>query len=135
MNLRDDAARWEAGTQNMVGMIGLGASIGLLTRLGLRSDASPIAEQVLRVADHLCDRLREIGATLLSPHDGSHRSGIVTFEPPGPLPPQQVRKRLLEAGVVTSCRGGGLRAAPHGYANEDDLERLIAGLLECRTQA
>jgi cysteine desulfurase/selenocysteine lyase len=131
LKLRPDAARWEGGSTNMAGMIGLQASVDLLLRLGLSKTQSCVAQQVLAVTDYLCDRLQQIGAKLISPRHPEHRSGVVTFLPPGKLQPTEVRSRLLAAGVIVSCRGGGIRAAPHGYNNADDVERLIAGLLEC----
>jgi len=131
LKLRPEAARWEGGSTNMAGMLGLQASIELLQQLGVRKDSSTVAHQVLGITDYLCDRLQDIRATLLSPRVHDHRSGIVTFTPPGRLTPAEVRTRLMAAGIVVSCRGGGLRVAPHGYNNRDDVERLIDGLVEC----
>lgn len=131
LRLRPEAARWEGGSTNMAGMIGLQASVDLLLQLGVSTDESPVAECVLDLADALCARLQEIGAELISPHQGERRSGIVTFAPPGKLSPAEVRTRLLVAQVVVSCRGGGIRVAPHGYNTPEDIERLIGGLLEC----
>lgn len=131
LKLRSDAARWEGGSTNMAGMLGLQASVEFLQSLGVRKDSSPVADQVLALTDELCARLQEIGATLLSPRVGEHRSGIVTFLPPGRLTPAEVRTRLIAAGVIVSCRGGGIRVAPHGYNNRDDVERLIGCLVEC----
>lgn len=130
LKFRPEAARWEGGSTNMVGMIGLRASMELLRELGVSKDASPVAERILELTDYLCDRLQAIGATLISPRQGDHRSGIVTFTPPGGKDPKEIRSRLMAAGVVVSCRGGGIRVAPHGYNNQDDVERLIAGLVE-----
>lgn len=124
MNLRPTAARYEGGTQNMAGMIGLGASLELLTELGVGPASSPIAELVLSLTDYACDRLTSRGAVLLSPREGEHRSGIVTFQVPG-KDPAEIRKALLAAGIVTSCRGGGVRISPHGYATTEEIDRLV----------
>lgn len=131
LKLRPEAARWEGGSTNMAGMIGLQASIDLLQQMGVNKDNSKVADEVLALTDFLCDRLEQVGACLISPHEGNHRSGIVTFAPPGSLQPPDIRSRLLAMGVVVSCRGGGIRVAPHGYNNRDDVERLIEGLVEC----
>jgi selenocysteine lyase/cysteine desulfurase len=124
LNLRDACSRYEGGTQNVAGMIGLGASLDLLAGLGLAPHASPIADQVLAVTDYACQRLAALGATLLAPREALHRSGIVTFMLPG-HDPQQLRRRLEDAGIVVRCRAGGVRISPHGYNTCDEVDRLI----------
>jgi cysteine desulfurase / selenocysteine lyase len=131
LKLRPDAARWEGGSTNMAGMLGLQASMEMLLQLGVGKGQSPVADAVLAITDYLVERLREAGAEILSPRNSDHRSGIVTFVPRTKLPLAEVRSRLIADGVVVSCRGGGIRAAPHGYNNRDDVERLITGLLKC----
>jgi cysteine desulfurase/selenocysteine lyase len=127
MSLRPNAARYEGGTQNMAGMIGLGASLALLSELGARPPNSPVADLVLAITDYACERLASLGAVLLSPREGEHRSGIVTFQIPG-KDPAEIRKALLAAGIVTSCRGGGVRISPHGYNTREEIDRLLAVL-------
>ena len=108
----------------MAGMIGLGASLSLLCELGVGPTASPVAESVLSITDYACACLLSQGAVLLSPREGNHRSGIVTFQLPG-HDPAEIRKALLDAHIVTSCRGGGVRISPHGYATEVDIDRMM----------
>ena len=124
LNLRADAARYEGGSQNMAGFIGLGASLDLLADLGLTSQASPIAEHVLAITDYACGRLLELGAELLAPRTGEHRSGIVTFKLAG-HDPNDIRRRLESSGIIVRCRAGGVRLSPHGYATTDEVDRLI----------
>ncbi|MBW3597475.1 MAG: aminotransferase class V-fold PLP-dependent enzyme, partial [Planctomycetes bacterium] len=83
LSLRPEAARYEGGSQNMVGVAGLGASLDLLTKAGVGPDASPVAERVLAVTDHACRRLEEAGAVIVSRRDPDHASGIVSFQLPG----------------------------------------------------
>ncbi|MFN0017888.1 MAG: aminotransferase class V-fold PLP-dependent enzyme [Pirellulaceae bacterium] len=128
MNLRPTAARYEGGTQNMAGMIGLGASLELSTELGVGPSSSPVAELVLSVTDYACERLMSLGAVLLSPREGANRSGIVTFQIPG-HEPAVIRQALLAANVVTSCRGGGVRISPHGYATREEIDRMSTAIV------
>jgi cysteine desulfurase/selenocysteine lyase len=123
LNLRPTAARYEGGTQNMVGFIGLAESLQLLLDYGIPA----IAQRVLEIADLACRRLREIGAVIASPHEGQHRSGIVSFELAG-QDSSAVRERCLRAGVALAARGGKLRISPHAYVNEADVDRLIEAL-------
>ena len=128
LNLKPTAARYEGGSQNMVGMLGLGASLDLLMDL----DIANIAAAVLDMTDRACDRLQAIGAKIVSDRrpdhrGGEQRSGIVAFELPG-RDPLAVKKHCLTQKVVLSCRAGRLRISPHGYNNGEDLDRLVEAL-------
>lgn len=127
LNLKPAAARYEGGTQNMVGVLALGASLDLLARMGLSSSESAIARRVLSITDYACEKLSALGAQLISPRDPDGRSGIVVFDLPG-QDPAVLRRRLLEAGIVLSCRGGGLRISPHGYTSRADIDQLVDAL-------
>ena len=127
LNLRDAAARYEGGSQNMVGMIALGASLDVLAGVGLSPAASPLAEQVLAITDHACERLLALGATMQAPRNGNHRSGIVTFQLPG-RDSNDIRRRLEAAGIIVRCRAGGVRISPHAYNTGEEIDRLIAEL-------
>ena len=124
LNIRGEAARYEGGSQNMIGFTGLGASLDLLAGLGLSPQASPIADHVLAITDYACDRLQELGATLHAPRIGVHRSGIVTFNLPG-HDSDTIRRRLEAAKIIVRCRAGGVRISPHGYATFQEVDRLV----------
>jgi selenocysteine lyase/cysteine desulfurase len=127
LNLRDTAARYEGGSQNMVGLLGLGASLNLLSECGVGPNESAVGERVLEISDFACERLGEAGANVFSDRSIAHRSGIVSFEMPG-QDLNALRQRCLENGVVLSHRAGRLRISPHAYCNEEDVERLISNL-------
>src|SRR5262245_1041800 len=124
LNLKSAASRYEGGSQNMVGFIGLGASLDLLTNLGVGPKSSPVGDHVLGITDYACRRLLELGATLLAPRDGEHRSGIVTFNLPG-QDANTIRRRLESQKIIVRCRAGGVRISPHGYATFEEVDRLI----------
>ena len=123
LSLKPSAARYEGGTQNMVGFIGLADSLELLAEYG----PEQIGPRVLEITDLACSKLAAAGATILSDRTGDHRSGIVSFDLPGQVA-LEVKQRLLAAGVVTSARAGKLRIAPHAYNNAADIDRLVAAL-------
>jgi selenocysteine lyase/cysteine desulfurase len=126
-NWKPSAERYEGGTQNMAGFLALAASLKLLMSLGTEQ----LAGRILEITDLACGRLSDIGAQIVSHRDGPHRSGIVAFEIPG-HDPSRIRSKLLDAGVVVSCRGGRLRIAPHGYNDSDDVERLVTAIEEAK---
>jgi selenocysteine lyase/cysteine desulfurase len=128
LNLRPTAARYEGGSQNNAGMLALGASLDLLTDL----EAESIAAAVLDITDQACERLREIGATIVSDRrpdhrGGEQRSGIVSFEMPG-HDPMAMKRHAMRQEVVFGCRAGRLRISPHAYNNGEDLDRLVDAL-------
>lgn len=124
LNLRREAARYEGGSQNMVGAVGLNASLELLARFGLSAASSPLADRVLALNALAAERLESLGARIMSSRDSARSSGILSFELPG-QDPAAVRRRCLDAGIVLSVRFGRLRISPHAYVNEDDIERLV----------
>jgi selenocysteine lyase/cysteine desulfurase len=125
LKYKPTAARFEGGRCNVAGILGLGASLELLASIG----AGSIAARVLEITDLACERLLSIGARIESDRQREHRSGIVLFEMPG-QDPLEVRHRCLGQGVALGCRAGRLRISPHAYVNEDDVERLVAGLVK-----
>jgi len=120
LKLKPSAARYEGGSLNLAGFIALGASLRLLMDLG----AEAIARRLLGLTDQAWQKLEAAGAQIVSHSEREHRSGILSFSLPG-VDPMAFRKHCLSSGVVLSCRGGHLRIAPHGYNNEQDLNRLI----------
>ena len=129
LNLKPTAARYEGGSQNMAGMLGLGASLKLLNEMGAKN----LAAAVLGISEHACARLKEIGAVIVSDRQldhrgGEQRSGIVAFELRG-RDPMAVKKHCLKQREPRSCRAGRLRISPHAYNNEEEVERLVEALL------
>lgn len=125
LRLKPTAARYEGGTYNMPGFIGLGASLELIVALGVEN----LAAAILEYTDTVCAELTKAGAVIHSPRDGDERSGIVSFEIPG-RDPLALRKHCLSQGVALNCRAGRLRLSAHAYNNADDLDRLLASLWE-----
>ncbi len=123
LTLKPTAERYEGGSANCAGLIGLGASLEMLSSFGFEA----IASRVLEITDLACERLAAAGAQVISNRDAENRSGIVTFALPG-ADHQQVRRHCLDRDIVLSCRGGGLRISPHAYNNEADLDRLMEAI-------
>lgn len=120
LNLKPTAERFEGGTQNMVGFLGLGASLELLLSL----DIEAVGNRLLEVGNYACEKLSAAGATIACSRDPERASGIISFDFPG-VAVDGARNRLLERGVVLSERGGRLRISPHAYNTEEEMDRLV----------
>jgi cysteine desulfurase/selenocysteine lyase len=123
LRLRPDAARYEGGSKNMAGMIGLGASIDALASLGMEN----VAAAILDITTIACDRLTDLGYRIVSPRDGDQASGIVSIDMPG-VDVAAVRRHCLDRGVALAYRAGRLRISPHAYNDTGDIDRLIEAL-------
>jgi selenocysteine lyase/cysteine desulfurase len=122
-DLQLSAGRFEEGTPNTPGIFALGAAIDLLLEL----DVAAIGERVLALTDRLVEGLRARGAEIKSPREPGQASGIVSFAIPGQSPAKTVRKLFAEK-VFAIERRGGVRASPHFYNSEDEVDRLLAAL-------
>ena len=124
LTLRPDARRFEEAAPNYPGILGMGAAVNLLLRCG----APVVEEVVLRLADRLREELPSRGYELVvKPTVPSERSGIVSFRHPR-MVPAELHTRLRDAGVIISLRSDFLRASPHYYNSDEDLDRLLEAL-------
>lgn len=125
--LKPTAERYEGGTANMPGLLGMERSIALLTDCGCHLRGSGFAEAILGNVSELEEQLRRAGCEVYLPAQSEHRSGILGVNCPG-ADPLAVRKFCLSRGIVASVRNGRLRVSAHAYNNGDDASRLVAAL-------
>src|SRR5437870_309479 len=118
----DAAARVELGCPHFAGIFSLGASLDLIGEIG----AENIQARVLELNRFATSRLKEDGWKVLSPlqNEGSRSAEtLVEVDQQG-----RVVRHLLRRGVIVTEKPQGIRVATHFFNNEDDVERLIAGL-------
>jgi selenocysteine lyase/cysteine desulfurase len=118
--LKPDAGRWESGTLNIAGIVGLGASLDMLLTLGVLECARRIRE----LTDRLCHKIPATGGTIFSSRAGEEWSGIVSITLPHG-DPAAIAKSLRKQGVAVNHRAGRLRVSPHAYNTFDEIDRLI----------
>ena len=122
----DAAARVELGCPHFAGIFSLGAAVDLIEEVGI-TNIQGRAQELNRL---LTSRLTENGWSVLSPlQNETARSAetLVQVENPG-----EVVRSLFRRGVVVTEKSQGLRVATHFFNDEQDVERLIAGLNETR---
>jgi selenocysteine lyase/cysteine desulfurase len=121
--LRPHAGRWESGTLNVGGISALGASIDLLLETGI----AEVTRRVLQVTDYLCEQLARARIMVASSRLDRERSGIVSIECPAQaLVP--CLNSCREDGIIINQRANRLRASPHFYNSEEDVDRLVQRL-------
>jgi selenocysteine lyase/cysteine desulfurase len=123
---RKGSQKYEAGTQNLLGIAGLVAGMELLLEIGVEN----IAAELLRKRSLLIPALEAKGYVVLQADmPASAASGIVSFSRPvSDL--TTLFQRLLDANIVTSLRldrAGQkyIRLSPHFYNTDAELEKLL----------
>ena len=126
MILRADARRYEAGTQNLLGLAGLNAALELLSEIGI--DA--IAAELLRKRTLLVPALKDKGYTVLQGDvTAVNASSIVTFYRDG-MNAAALHEKLEAANISVSVRADRagrkyLRLSPHFYNTDSELSRTL----------
>jgi selenocysteine lyase/cysteine desulfurase len=123
---RNGSQKYEAGTHNLLGIVGLVTAMELILELGVEN----ITRELLRKRSWLVPALQEKGYTVLQPDAPPEAAScIVSFFKPGTeLAPLQ--QKLLDAGIVTSLRGDRtgqkyIRLSPHFYNTDAELRRVL----------
>jgi cysteine desulfurase/selenocysteine lyase len=143
--VRQDGARWndlpwkfEAGTPNIAGAIGLGAAVDYLQRL----DRQAVRAHELALTAYALDRLRDVDhIQIYGPRTAELRGGVVAFTL-GRAHPHDIAAILDEREAVCVRAGhhccqplmerlalpATARASFHAYTLRSEVDRLIAGL-------
>jgi cysteine desulfurase / selenocysteine lyase len=126
MVLREDARRFEAGSHNLLGVVGLRAAMELALEIGPEN----IGRELLRKRAWLVPALQEKGFTVLNADaKPENASGIITGFKPG-VEMGELHARLAENNVITSLRLDRqnrryLRFSPHYYNSDAELQRAV----------
>lgn len=129
--------KFEGGTPNMAGAIGLGAAVDYLSRLGM----DRVRAHEVELTEYALERLGELqGITMYGPRDLRRRGGVVSFTM-ADIHPHDLASILDVEGVA--IRSGHhcaqplmerldvaatARASFYVYNEPGDVDRLVAGL-------
>lgn len=111
------AQRFNLGTMNFAGAVALKAAVELICEVGVER----IARHVGTLVEALISDLSERGYEMAASTAPDRRSGIVVARMDEP---ELACNRLLEAGIVSTVRGAGLRFAPHFYNTMEEVMRV-----------
>jgi selenocysteine lyase/cysteine desulfurase len=117
-----EAEKYEGGMLASALLYAMEASVGMILELG----PAAIEQRAMQLAGFARDRLRQLGARLLSDESPHFDSPIVAarFSKPAAFLAQQLKAR----NVLVSARHDNLRVSTHFYNNEADIERLAGEL-------
>ena len=115
------ARRFESGSPNILGGVGLHASVGLLHEVGM-----PIVEQkLLENTSYLVERLQAIDRVeVLSSQATQRKSGIVQFIKNGCYL-EALYQHLQANNVICALRGKGIRFSPHFYTPSNKIDEAL----------
>lgn len=124
--LRPSAERFEPGSLNFIGLVGMEAALKLLESVGLHE----IERRILYLTDQLIAGLQDRGYSITTPIAyREERSGIICFRH-SVHDSAMLLERLSQAKVIVSLRGEVIRVSPHFYNTEADIECLLDALPE-----
>lgn len=121
--LQSGARRFEGGTPNMTGILWLGSSLDLILELGSQAIENRILSLTARLIAGLMEKRYRVTSCLAQ----KYRSGIVSFGHRH-LPSKELVAALASKHIILSDRDGNLRASPHFYNNEAEIETLLTAL-------
>lgn len=123
---RNGAHKYEAGTYNLLGLVGLIEGMELILEIGI----DVISAQLLKLRSVLIPGLQAKGYTVLHPDaPPENASGIVSFHQ-GETPLAPLHEKLRLSGVITSLRADRaghqyIRLSPHFYNTEQEMRRVL----------
>lgn len=122
---RAGSARFECGSLNTCGALGLGAAAAMLLEAGIGN----IHAHLIALGDRLAAGLRAQGGELLRPSEApARRSGITSFRLPN-VSADTIVAHLEARHIYVSARGGWVRCSPHGYNTAREVDRLLDALM------
>jgi selenocysteine lyase/cysteine desulfurase len=118
------ARKFNAGGANYLGICAVQAGLGFLNKVSIDT----IESHNLRLQNCLIDGLQSIrGVKILSPLTPGESSGIVSFSTPDNI---GVARCLEENKIRISSRASGIRAAPHFFNSEEEIDKAVSVVAE-----
>ncbi len=119
--LKPDAGRFECGSMSLASFFSLRASLELIESIGVAN----IAPRIKHLTDRLIAGLTAKGYGVVSPRDGEQWSGIVSFFSTKHAHEPVVRTLRREHHTEIALREGRLRASPHFYNTDEQMDQLV----------
>lgn len=115
---------WETGTGPVALIHGLGASLKLLSEVGIPR----IQAYLETLTDHLRERLRNTQYEVVSSRRAREKSQIVCIRHLAGLSSMDLYAHLRKRNIITAPRSDRLRISPHLYNTLDEIDELVTAL-------
>jgi kynureninase len=115
------AQRFAMGTPAPAAIYAAGAGLEIVHEVGVER----IRERTLELTGYLIDAATDAGYDVRTSREPERRGAVVSFEVPDS---KHILERLLSEGVVVDERHGAIRACPHFFSSEDDIDALLSAL-------
>jgi selenocysteine lyase/cysteine desulfurase len=116
--LRPQASRYENGTLNYPGIIGLKASLELFESIGYKE----IEKQISYLTSRFTELMSQRGVRLVSSTDKYEQSAIIVLDIDEPDLRYQ---RLKQQNIITAVRRGFIRLSPYFYMTEEEIKKTV----------
>lgn len=117
---KSSAHKFEAGSRQVLEIVGLGASCDLICSTG----STVLQNETERLAMKLRVGLVKAGFQIHSPHGEKQIGSIVNFSGRREWAETQLKKNKISYAV----RGPGLRLSPHAFNSDEDISRVVNSL-------
>jgi selenocysteine lyase/cysteine desulfurase len=123
---KPDARRYEAGSENILGLVGLKAGMELLLEVGVEN----IAAELLRKRKWFVPELQKKGYTVLQADaPPENASGIMSIYKEG-ADLAALHQKMVEKNIITSLRMDRtgrhyIRISPHFYNTDAELQKVL----------
>ena len=121
-----DAHRFLNGTPNIPALYAAMSGYEIVAEVGVEK----IRAKSVRQTSRLIELALAAGFAVRSPLDASQRGGVVILDIPNGA---DVARELARRDVLVDYRpSAGIRLAPHFYTNDEELDRVIEEIGQCR---
>jgi selenocysteine lyase/cysteine desulfurase len=124
--LRSGAHRYEAGSDNLLGLVGLTAALELLLEVGVENISAELLRKRAWIVPAIQEKRYDVLQACAPPENAS---SIVTFFRPGE-DMTSLHGRLNDANILASLRTDRsgqnyVRLSPHFYNTDEELRRVL----------
>ncbi|TDQ35633.1 aminotransferase class V [Phyllobacterium brassicacearum] len=116
-----DARRFEPGTPDGCGILGLAERLAQIDKLGIEW----IENRILSLNEMLCEIALSNGIEPAYRFECQSRSGITLLQKPGTVA-ADMHASLTKNGIYASKRNGAITVSPHYYNTPDEIERIVS---------
>lgn len=115
------AARFDLGTPPIINAYIARAGMECVQHMGVER----IWEHIQSLSELVYELAPQLGLRVLGPQQGTAKGATTALDTGSPERAHWLEEELRRHGVIASARGRGLRLAPHGFTQAEELEQAL----------